>query len=127
MCPTRSFPSRLMALGGWVMVAPAGMFLYDTNSNVARQPHSPPQSTLVSPVSCLSLLQWAARQVSPARPTFLPLPATQVAPLAHWLLAVHTPSVLAHGHCVVHARSLAVLHAGLSTHTASLVAVPAID
>lgn len=59
------------------------------------------------------------------RPTLLPLPATQVEPLTHWLLAVQTPSALAHGHCVVHARSGAVLQTGLSVHTTSLVEVPA--
>jgi hypothetical protein len=65
--------------------------------------------------------------VSPERPTFLPLPATQLAPLAHWLLAVQTPSPLAQGQSSEHARSAAVLQTGLSTHTTSLVVVPATD
>src|SRR6187431_241134 len=106
-------------------VASVGTLLNVTTSNVARQPHSPPQSMLVSPVSNWSLLQWVARHVSPVRPTFLPLPATHAAPLTHWSLASHTPSALAHGHSVVHVRPLALLHAGgLSTHTTSLVAEP---
>jgi hypothetical protein len=93
---------------------------------VAKQPHSPPQSTLVSPESFLSLLQWLARQVSPLRPTFFPLPATQLEPDSHWLLAVQTPTPLGQGQSVVHARSRAVLQVGLSTHTESLVDVPAL-
>src|SRR5215216_564953 len=95
-------------------VAPAGMFLSVTNSIVARQPHSPPQSTLVSSSSNLSLLQCAARHVSSLRPTLLPLPGTQDAPLTHWSLAEHTPSALAQGHSAVHSRSEAVLHSGSS-------------
>jgi hypothetical protein len=43
------------------------------------------------------------------------------------LLAVHTPSPLAQGQSVEHARSAAVLQTGLSTHTTSDVAVPATD
>jgi hypothetical protein len=55
----------------------------------------------------------------------LPLPATQVEPATHWLLAVQTPTPLAQGQAVVQVRSGAVLQTGLSTHTTSLVAVPA--
>jgi hypothetical protein len=94
------------------------------NSNVARQPHSLPQSTLVSPLSLTSLLQCVAKQVSPARPTFLPLPETQLVPLAHWSFAVHTPSALEHGHSFVQARSSAASQSGPFVHTASLVDVP---
>jgi len=44
----------------------------------------------------------------------------------HCVLAVHTPIPDAHGQSTVHARSTAVLQIGLSVHTASLVAVPAL-
>ena len=71
-------------------------------------------------------MQWVARQVLLERPTFCPLPATQLEPDWHWLLAVQTPTPLGQGQSVVQARSRAVLQVGLSTHTASLVAVPAL-
>src|SRR5215207_4013542 len=63
--------------------------------------------------------------VLPLRPNFLPPFSTQLAPLTHCELSVHTPSPLTHRQATVHARSLSVSQTGLSTHTMSLVDVPA--
>ena len=117
-------PSRLKALTPPHAV-PAASPLTCMTSRFARQPHSPPQSTLVSVLSFLSLLQCVAKQVFPVRPTFLPLPATQLDPLSHCSSFVQTPTALGHGQSTVQVRSVAVLHTGLSTQTTSVVAVPA--